>query len=252
MLDLLGFDWVVYFYPAIQAMLQGRDPYLMPDVVSPPWLFWLLTPLAFLAPWQGAAILAGLTLIVLVVFCGRRGYLWVAIPLALSYPAIMLVWNGQVDALTLLALMVRGPVGLLLLAAKPQTAIFVALIWAWQAWREGGWRKLLILVAPTVIVFVLSVWLYPNWLPAMVNASRRDYSTNGFPWSLALGAAVLVAALRQQREDLASLATILIAPYANIQSWVPALTLLAARYRWETVAACAASWLIPIWLLTHR
>lgn len=257
--DQLGFDWIVYAYPALMAFVSGSDPYtVVPNFVTPPWLLLLLSPLSLLSPVQGVIALGVITVTGLVALCGRnsscgrKSQLWLAIPLAVSFPMITLLWHGQVDGVILWGLTLGGPVGLLLLAAKPQAAVFVGLIWAMQAWREGGWKKTARLVLPVIIVAAASACLYPSWVRAMLSASAWAHTTNGFPWSLALGAGVLVAALRGRREDLAALATLLLAPYTNVQSWVPAMALLSARYRWETVAACAASWLIPWWLLALR
>ncbi|MGQ0603683.1 MAG: hypothetical protein ACT4QE_18535 [Anaerolineales bacterium] len=268
--DQLGFDWIVYAYPALMTFVSGGDPYtVVPNFVNPPWMLLLLSPLSLITPLQGVVILGVITVTGLVALCGRsprasnevdkqrgeaRGArkLWLAIPLAISFPMMTLLWHGQVDGVILWGLTLGGPFGLLLLAAKPQAAVFVGLIWAMQAWREGGWKQAARLVLPVVIAAVVSAFLYPSWVRAMLSASAWAHTTNGFPWSLALGAGVLVSALRGQREDLAALATVLLAPYTNVQSWVPAMALLSARYQWEVVAACAASWLIPIWLLAHR
>jgi hypothetical protein len=250
--DQLGFDWLVYAYPALMAFVRGGDPYTaVPNFVTPPWMLLLLSPLSLLTPVQGVVVLGVVALTGLVALCGKKSKLWLAVPLAVSFPMLTLLWHGQVDGVILWGLTLGGPFGLLLLAAKPQAAVFVGLIWAMQAWREGGWKQIARLVLPVVIAAAVSAYLYPSWVRAMLSASGWAHTTNGFPWSLALGAGVLVAALRGQREDLAALATLLLAPYANVQSWVPAMALLSARYRWEVAAACAASWLIPWWLLTH-
>jgi len=251
--DQLGFDWIVFAYPALMAFVSGGDPYAaVPHFVTPPWMLALLSPLALLTPLQGVIVLAAITVTGLVALCGRKSRLWLAVPLAVSFPMMTLLWHGQVDGVIMWGLTLGGPVGLLLLAAKPQAAVFVGLVWAMQAWREGGWIRVARLVLPLLVVAAVSAYLYPNWVRGMLTASAWAHTTNGFPWSLALGAGVLVAALRGRRDDLAALATLLVAPYANVQSWVPAMALLSARYRWEVVAACAASWLIPWWLLTHR
>jgi hypothetical protein len=246
----VGFDWLLYAYPALMAFVTGGDPYTaVPNFVTPPWMLALLSPLALLPPEYGLYAVDGIAVAGLVALCIRHNRWWLALPLAVSFPMMTLLYHGQVDGISLWGLVVGGPVGLVLLAAKPQVAAFVGLIWLIKAWREGKWLAALRLVWPTLIVIGASAWLYPNWVRGMMAASQWAHTTNGFPWSIALGAAVLVAAIRQQREDLAALATVLLAPYANVQSWMAALALLTFRYPAEGVTAALASWLIPTWLL---
>jgi hypothetical protein len=249
----MGFDWIVFAYPALMAFLSGRDPYTaVPGFVTPPWLLLLLSPLALLRPEHGVVALGVITLTGLVALCRRGGHTWLALPLAVSFPMATLLWHGQVDGVALWGLTLGGPVGLLLLSAKPQVAGLVGAVWLVRAWRSGRWRAVLTLLAPTAIVAAVFILLYPSWLRGVAQAAGWAHTTNGFPWLAPLGVAGLVAALRQEREDLAALATVLIAPYANVQSWVGALALLALRYPLEGVVAALATWVIPALLLARR
>jgi hypothetical protein len=251
--DQIGFDWIVFAHPALMAFVRGQDPYtVVPGFVTPPWMLAMLSPLALLPPVGGVIVLILIALSGQVALCRKFGKIRLALPLALSFPMAVLLWMGQVDGIVLWGLTLGGPAGLLLLSAKPQAAGLVGLIWAMRAWREGGWKKTARLVAPTMAVAAVFALLYPNWLRGMSAASGWAWTTNGFPWSIPLGVAMLVMAVRRDREDWAALATILLAPYANLQSWVGALALLTLSYPTEGAAASLATWLIPIALLARR
>lgn len=252
MLDQLGFDWIVYFYPALQTFLRGGDPYSVPGYVNPPWLLVFLAPLGFVPPLWGAVALDAVVLIGLTLLCRKAGRPWMLLPLALSFPALVLLWTVSVDGLSLLGLALGGPLGLILLLTKPQIAGLVGAVWAVKAWQAGGWRPVAWLVLPAAIVAALSAWWYPHWLPTMLTAASWGHRTNGFPWYFPFGVAVLVMALRQKREDWAALANLMVVPFATAQSWIGAYSLLALAYPLEGGIAIAASWLIPAWLLLTR
>ncbi|MBI3361887.1 MAG: hypothetical protein HY023_12340, partial [Chloroflexi bacterium] len=167
-----------------------------------------------------------------------------AVPLALSFPMAVLVWMANVDGFALWGLALGGPVGLFLLSIKPQVAGLVGLVWVAQAWREGGWRKVLILTAPTLVIAVIFTLVYPHWLSVILAVPARPggNESTGFPWYVPLGLALLVFAVRRNRNEWAALATMMVAPYARTQSWVGALVLLAVRYPLEGLIASAASW----------
>jgi hypothetical protein len=249
----MGFDWIIYTYPALLAFVTGMDPYAaVPGFVNPPWMLALLSPLALLPPLAGAIVLDAIALTGLVALCRKAGRTWLALPLAVAFPMATLLWHGQVDGLVLWGLALGGPVGLFLLSTKPQVAGLVGLVWLVRAWRQGRWRQATILILPTAVVALVFTWLYPSWLSEFSTAATRTYTTNGFPWTLPVGAAALVAALRHDREDWAALATVFLAPYVNVQSWMGALALFAIQYPVEGMAAALGSWLAPIWILGRR
>lgn len=244
----MGFDWFFAFQPAVLAFLHGQDPYTVSNFFYPPWLLLGIAPLALLPPFWGAVGMNLISLSGLVALCRKAGKIWMALPLALSFPMIVLLWHANVDGLVLWGLAAGGPIGLLLLSTKPQVAGFVGIVWALQAWRDGGGRKLAALIIPTLTVALVFLIIYPRW-PSVVFAptdrtGRSD--TTGFPWYLPLGLAMLVAAVKRRREDWAALASMMVAPYARAQSWIGALALLTCRYPLEGMVAIAASWLVPL------
>lgn len=249
----MGFDWFLFFYPALQAFVQGQSPYQVEGFVTPPWMLPILAPLAFVPPLWGALLVDALALVGLVALCRKHKLFWATLPLALCYPMLMLLWNAQLEGFVLWGLVVGPtPLGFFLLMSKPQVAGLVGLIWILEAWQAGSWRRVLWLVGPTAALAVLFMSLYPEWLSGIGQAAQRTYTANGFPYSVALGAACLVFAVRHQREEWAALATLLLVPYANVQSWMAALTLLTARYRAEGISAALASWILAFYLEPTR
>jgi hypothetical protein len=249
----MGFDWFLFFYPALQQLWQGQSPYSVDGFVTPPWVLPILAPLALTPPVVGALVVDALALVGLVALCRKHQLFWAMLPLALCYPMLMLLWNAQLEGFVLWGLVLGPtPFGFFLLMTKPQVAGLVSLVWLIEAWRVGGGRRVLWLGGPTAVVMILSVAIYPDWLQGLSQAAQWSYTANGFPYSVALGAACLVFAVRHQREEWAALATLLLVPYANVQSWMAALTLLTARYRAEGVSAALASWILAFYLEPTR
>ncbi|MBI4770454.1 MAG: hypothetical protein HY784_08615, partial [Chloroflexi bacterium] len=243
--------WIIYLRPAVVAFLIGQDPYFGNWFVNPPWLLVLLAPFGLLPPFWGAVGIDLVSVSGLVALCRKSGKIWMALPLVLSFPSLVLLWSANVDGLSLWGLALGGPVGLLLLSTKPQVAGLVGVVWTAQAWREGGWRKAAILVAPTLVVALVFLVIYPHWPSVVFAPTQRTGQSDatGFPWFMPLGLALLAAAVRRNREEWAALASMMVASYARPQSWIGAMTLLAVRYPPEGIIAVAASWLIPFLIL---
>lgn len=242
----MGYDWILAFYPAVQAFLTGQNPYGvgLRGFYNPPWLLPFLVPFGLLPPEWGAWGINLLSLTGLVALCHKAGRAWLALPLVLSFPMVVLLWHAQVDGFVLWGLALGGPFGFLLLSLKPQAGAGLALVWVWRTWQTEGLRGVLRLVWPTAVLAALFTALYPNWLGVMASASQleRAGAVNGFPWLIPLGVLLLVRAVRAQRDELAAAGTVLLSPYARPQSWMVSLALAACRYPLEGVLACLASW----------
>jgi hypothetical protein len=250
----MGFDWILAFYPAVRAFLAGQNPYGVGprDFLNPPWVLPFLAPLGFLPAVWGAWIINLINLGGLVALCRKAGRLWMAAPLVLSFPMLVLLWHAQLDGFILWGVVFGGPLGFLFLSFKPHVGGGIALIWLWRAWQmEGAWGVVR-LVWPTVALAIGFTALYPNWLEAMASATTQNDSgaVGGFPWLIPMGVFLLVAAWRAKREELAAPSALFLSPYARIQSWIVSLALLACRYPLEGVIACAATWSVFGFLLT--
>jgi hypothetical protein len=242
----LGFDWVRYFYPALQAFLSGHSRYFNSEIGNPPWTFVFLAPLGFLS--QGWSLIAinFISFTGLAAFFIQKKQKWLVMPFMLSYPFLILLSNANLKGLLLWGLIIGGPVGLLLLMIKPQAAALVGVIWAIKAWKKGGLKDVAILVGPLVVLTILSVIIYPEWIKNLIWFTGRVDGdlTNGFPWLVPLGIALFIAAVRHEREDWAAIATVLIVPYVRPQSWVVPLCLLTLYNPIEGIAAGLSTWLV--------
>ncbi len=191
-----GRDWGLHFYPATRAFWLRQDPYAVPGVYNPPWLFLALAPLALLPERLGWVLLAGatlaLTLGVAGWFGGRR---WPALLLAGTSPYLLTAMlQGQVDGVGLAGLLIvaacwgkgegagrqlepgarRGRPGfwgpgpalgaaLLLLTAKPQAALLAAALVLLHL-LAGPWRRWAAALAAALAAIALSsAWAGWDW-----------------------------------------------------------------------------------------
>lgn len=246
----LGYDWYLSFYPAIQAFLSGSDPYQISSevVANPPWLILLLSPLGFLPSSWGFLLIGLINLSGLMALFIKHQRAKLSWPVAVSFPFIAMLVFGNIDGLSLWGLALGGPLGLILLSTKPQVASLVGLIWLKQAWQRERWQGVVRLVAPLAVLAAVMISLYPNYIRNTLFFSTRTDGVfvNGFPWFIPAGIAALVAAFRHEREDLATVATVLVSPYARIQSWVAALGLLVIQYPLYGTIMALSSWLVLV------
>ncbi|MHC1783865.1 MAG: hypothetical protein AB9891_14120 [Anaerolineaceae bacterium] len=245
-MKIIGADWINYLYPAIQIFLSGGNPYLNQEIGQPPWTFLILAPLGFLPPLLSVGAINFISISAVVTFFFKNKKKWLAFPLVATYPFLSLMVMGNLDGLVLWGLTIGGPIGLILLMIKPQAAFLVGIIWAIKAWKKGGLKDLTILLAPLAVLTVISIIVYPQW-PGNILwfSSRTNYlSTNAFPWLVPIGIGLFIAAVRNQREDWAAVATLLITPYVRTQSWTVALCLLALYYPLEGVIIALSTWLV--------
>lgn len=234
------------FFPAIKALLSGASPYNNSEIGNPPWAFFLLAPLELLPPYWS---LTGINLLVisgLVSFFFVKGKKWRAFPLVLFYPFIVLFSNSNLEGLLLWGLVIGGPIGLILLAVKPQAAILIRLVWCVKAWKKGGWKQLAILVSPLILLTIASIIIYPVWLDNLLFFTRRPDGVmiNGFPWLVPFGIGLGIIAVRRGREDWAAAATLLLMPSLRIQSWTVALCLLVLSYPLEGSIMALSTWIL--------
>lgn len=254
MIDWLGSDWFVYFYPALQAFLNGNNPYINSEIGNPPWTFLILSPLGFMSPTWSLIGINVISITGLVTLFYRYKRRWLILPLVISYPFLALLVYSNIDGLILWGLAVGGPIGMILLSTKPQAAILVGVIWVIKAWKKGGLKAVAILLAPLTALAAIMTALYPDWVRNIFwFTSRTDgVLTNGFPWLVPLGIGLFIAAVRREREDWAAIATILISPYVRVHSWIIALSLLALSYPLEGSIVALSTWLVYLKVVLAR
>jgi hypothetical protein len=252
----MGFDWYLSFYPAIKAFLAGECPYQIQGLqfANPPWTLLFLAPLGLLPPvWGFIALgIVNLSGLFALFFKNNRGR-WV-LPVAISFPFLSLLVFGNIDGLCLWGLALGGPLGMILISTKPQVACLVSIVWIKKAWDRGKYIAVAKLVAPLILVAAYMLWKYPGYLRQTLVYSRRldGVFTNGYPWLVPAGIAALFAAYKHEREEWAALASLLISPYVRIQSWVATISLFAIRYPVKGTVMALSTWIVFVILLASR
>lgn len=244
---MIGFDWLDSFYPAIQAVLRGTNPYVG-NFHYPPWTLIALTPFGALP--LGAAIWINnlISLACLVAFCHRWGATRTALAVALSVPGIQLFLYSQIDWVIMLAFLVPRRYGMALLLMKPQSGGLVALLWVIEAWCEGDWRCALRITLPSALMIVMSLALFPQWIGRVSPLADDPYISarwNGYSGAFAAGAGMIALAIHRRDERLALWAALLLSPYAAGYSYVPLLAAIGTKMpRRIIVAAALLSWAV--------
>lgn len=243
-----GYDYYHAFEPAAQLWLRGQSPYLQGAFFNPPWALVPLLPLVLLpgpwVPWLlalanlGAFAAAGVRL-------GAK-----PLPLALlilSPQMLRLGFNGQIDWLLPLGLLLPRPAALFFVLAKPQLGIGLAVYWLVDSWRAGGWRQLAKDFGPVGAAFALSFAVYGFYLGggAVLTGPTITWNISPWPYSLIVGAALLVSALRNRRAGHALTAGPFFSPYLAGHSIVsPVLGLV--HDQWVMAAACLSLWAVYV------
>jgi|GEM_PF-1751861 len=234
LIPISGYDWFMYWRS--QALNTNRS-----QILNPMWIYLLLKPIALL-PARLDFLAFGLM---------NVGQIWLAarssrvnrFALLLSFPALWLLWYGQLDgfvmlgaALGLWAVESNKPLltGLaaVLLLVKPQVGAPLALVYLlWQR----NWKALIIPAGLTLASMVLWGWDWPLiWVRnLLVAGSPKIYqhpSNIGlFPYGLAAWLGIFVPMRRERRALFILAATITSVPYVGTYSL---LSLLALRPPW--------------------
>lgn len=205
-MDWQPYDWMSFFRP---AALNWQWPYGS-EVFNPPWLFFLLHPLARLKPRVGHLSLVAISMIVITAYSRCPAGL---LAVFLSAPFVVTVLEGQFDALVLTAFLLPLPLTLLAVAVKPQGLWLAGL-------RRGGWPAMLVLL----VVVVLSSLIWPYWWD---NFRAPCRGLGWWPWSIAPGLVLAVISWQSQSAAGLCLASLLLSPYWNWASLLPFIVLAA-------------------------
>jgi hypothetical protein len=246
----LALDWI-----SIRAGLEHWDLTYVPEngLRYPPWSAALLLPLGQIPTNAGWGIVAFLTLAVLSLCLPRgavSGKAWMAgiLLLALSYPAVRTMVDGNVEFLILagivlleIGLVRKNPfllgVGVLLAATKVQETWI--LILCLPLWMGSGWtrRKILLALGTAAAVGIPAMlWKGRDWLQSVLTSPYRGSVMDSsllttvqraglsvaaalIVWVLLFGLTALLAARSERGFSLEGLgfllaASLLLAPYA--------------------------------------
>jgi len=243
-------DWK-FFYRAAQHPLA---PYRAePSFLNPAWMAWILAPFALLPEHLAGALWICLS-IMATVWCIHRleGDYWDTLLCLLSPAFIRFITAGQLDVVPLLGLVVmvtatrpavKG-IGLILLAAKPQTLGAGAVV----VWLRSTWRERLGFVLPLLCVLLLSILVYGLWpLRVHLDTLNKNIDISPWPYGIPIGLVLLAWAAVRNQPRIGALATCFLSPH------LPPYTLFAYTAvlfpsvpRWVSITVFMLMWAVAL------
>jgi hypothetical protein len=245
------------FLLAAQAIVQGRDPYSIPnlEVFYPLPFYFLFIPLTAL-PLDAVHVLwTILNAVVLVAILRRR-----ALPVFISAPVFLTFLLGQVDIL-MMALFAKvrsgigAGIGLAFLVLKPQLVVLVTPWLMWRWWRKQP-RQLIWFLALVSIILLGSWFVQPDWAERLLARSGERTraaisssvwgllaflpATMWLPVSALVVVALVVWAWRKNNFDIVAAIGMLISPYIFSYNLTPLL--VAVRRPVALIAWTILSW----------
>jgi hypothetical protein len=122
----------------------------------------------------------------------------------------------------------------------------VAIFWLAEAWRDGGWRRVVYIFWPATLALLLSFVVFGLWPLEPVSAVGAFWwNASLWPMSIPVGLALLVAAIRTRTINYAMGAAPCLSPYVLFHSWAGALVSIV-HLQWETLAAVAGLWILVL------
>lgn len=201
----MAFDWRCFYRPAAS---NWRDPYQAGGTFNAPWLYWLMHPLTLLRWPVDYAVLTICSLLALYFYVGSPPRFLILMATA---PVMILVIEGQVDALLLLAFMLPSAIALPLAGIKPQGLGLAVLR-----------RSTLLALVVALVVGGISLAVWGNWL-SDVQKPPGARCWVFWPGTIPVGLILAGIGWRGRSNTLLCLATLLIVPYYSPSSIVPAL-----------------------------
>jgi hypothetical protein len=130
---------------------------------------------------------------------------------------------AQIDWLAMLGILLPPWLGIILLMAKPQIGIGVALFLGYEAWAEGGIRKLVSVFLPLVCITIVCYIAFGSDLFTKSSLVFTATNTSLWPRSLPIGLVILVAAIRRRKKFFSLTASPFLSPYLSVHSWASAI-----------------------------
>jgi hypothetical protein len=266
----MPFKDIDIFLQAVAAILQGYDPYAIPDleVFYPLPFYFLFIPLVGVPVPAVYGLWTALSIIILVAILRQRAPI-----AALSMPVLLTLLLGQVD-LVMMALFsalrssVVAGIALAFLVLKPQLVLLIApwLLWRW--WRNDR-RQILWFTLVIGVIIALSFIIQPDWLWRFFARSgeRTRASISSSIWglfaflpsSLWLPITALVVALiviwvwRQDNFNLIAATNFLVSPFIFSYNLTPLFVVI--RRPSILIGLTALSWItftIAAWQSNDR
>jgi hypothetical protein len=241
-----GMDWIFYFRPAALELLHGRSPYTVHGFYYPFWILLPLMPIALLPAGIGVAALYVLGLLAYAYVAYKLGAQPVTLVfLLLSFPVMSGLYNGQIEWLAVLGLVLPKSLGLFLLLSKPQTGLGIALFWFVEILREAGWSEALRKFVPVGLGFALSFLLFGLWPLQALGRISAGMNASLWPHSIPFGLILLIVAFNKRKLGLSMMASPLLSPYFTFHTWsVVLLGLLPSQVL--VVLAAVGTWILGL------
>jgi hypothetical protein len=241
----IGGDWVYVYRPAILEIFSWRSPYNIPYIINPPWTLLPLMPFALLPAQVGAVTMIFVSLGIFYFVARRFGAVPLVAAALLFSPAVVLdILAVNVNSLVAVGLLLPPQIGLFFVLIKPQMGAAIALFWLVEAWREGGFLRVVRVFAPVTIAFLVTFLIYGLW-PLRMQGLMAPHPINFSLWpgSLPIGLVLLVYAIRKRDLRFALFSAPMFSPYMMLTAWMfPLLGL--SKHRLETYVAIVGLWAV--------
>jgi hypothetical protein len=248
-----GIDWTNTYRPATLALLAGKSPFNVDIFFAAPWALIPLIPFALIPVEIGRGLLFVTGLATFAAIAYKTGAKPIAMVVFLiSPPVLHCLLNSNIEWMALLGLVLPPWLGLIFLAIKPQIGMGIAIFYAVEAYRQGGWKQLTRTAAPVTGLLLLSMILYGPW-PVRFSSTlalTRGYNQSLFPWSIPVGIGLLILAFLKKKKTLAAASSPMLSPYVLLHAWVGALTPLLTSDL-ATILAVIVLWALMLARVLH-
>jgi hypothetical protein len=225
-------DWDDCLRPGAQLLISGRNPHTLENCNWMTWTLLPFIPIAFLPENIGRALLSSVAIVTFYLVSRKMG----ASPLV----AILMVVNPfyyihtirdpNVDWLVAIGYILPPQIGLIFCLTKPQLSIGMVLFWLIEAYRLGGFRRVLITFLPVTLFFGLTIIIYgPYFIAFKQLLNHPVWNLSFWPYSLLVGFPLLTRSLFKRDKGYAILSGPFFSPYVGNYSWPIALLGLLPR-----------------------
>jgi hypothetical protein len=238
-----GIDWEQGYREGALNVLTGHEPYGAQDgFYAPPWSALMLAPFAVLPVDIGRSALFVAAVLSYGFAAWRCGAGRLSFALFLGSPVVLHgLLNCNMDWLVLWAIALPPRWGLFFALVKPQVGIGLCVWWLAEAWRDGGWRRVVEVFWPITVVGLLSLAIYGLWPLASQRITHLYWNVSLWPYAIPLGIALMAIAIKKRAMKPALAASPFFSPYMMFHSYAGAVVTLAGNTK-AMIAAFVLLW----------
>jgi hypothetical protein len=179
-----------------------------------------LTPVALLSPALGSAVIYVLNLFAfLFVMLKLKLNYWLILPTIFLSGMLINSANGNIDGILALGLIMPSPLGLFFLLAKPQISVAVIVFWIIEAWRIGGFFRVIRIFLPVITAYIISFLIFGFWIVNAFQVKDVWWNSSIWPVGIPFGLLFLGIAVWKREVKFAIAASPFLAPYLAEHSW---------------------------------